>query len=68
MIILEDIFCGAAELYCSILTGVCIIYSTLIDTNGLDIILETPHSMMQHNLTVPNCSLQNRHKGESTTF
>lgn len=51
--ILEDLVCGAAELYCVAHRGVSNVYSTLMDINGLDKILEALLSILQCNSMVP---------------
>ncbi len=52
LIILEEVLCGAVQRYCIILKGVCIIYPTLIDINGLDKIINTLCSpSITHNIS-----------------
>ncbi len=40
MVILEDVVCGAVELYCNAQRGLSVILPTLIDINGVDKIIE----------------------------
>lgn len=42
ILLLENVVCGAAELYCIMERGVSIILPTLIDINRVNKIIETP--------------------------